>query len=92
MDPAVAQSGFSTASRFTNARTPEGIDARPGRQRSVVVHRRATRRRCQHRMVPGVTSIPTSRAGGSRNANTTIIARSAQVNRGRPTWRRGTVS
>jgi len=35
----------------------------------VNVHRQVTRRRCQPRIVPGVTSMPSRRTGGSRNAS-----------------------
>jgi hypothetical protein len=59
---------------------------------AVVVHRRATRRRCQSRIVLGVTSMPSRRAGGSRSASAAMTARSGHVNRGRPTWRCNTAS
>jgi hypothetical protein len=82
---------LSTARRLTNARTPDGSDDRPGARFALVVHR-VTKRRCQRRIVAGVTSIPTRRGRGSHTASAAITARSVHNNRGRPTWRCKTAS
>jgi hypothetical protein len=81
------QVGFSAARRLTSARTPPAVERRPGGRVGRGGPRRATRRQCQPRIVPGVTSMSSRRAGGSRSASAAMIARSAHVNRGRPTWR-----
>jgi hypothetical protein len=87
------QPGLSTASRSAtarrsaSARTPPGVDGRPGGRVAVVVNRRATRRRCHPRIVPGLTSMLSRRVGGSRSVRASMIARSAYVNRGRRTLR-----
>jgi hypothetical protein len=64
-DHAVPQVKLSTAKRLTNTQRPEGSGGRPGARCGLVVGRRATKRRCQSRIVPGIASIPTRRDGGS---------------------------
>jgi len=86
------QVGLSTARRLTNARSPGGSGGRPGARFALVVHPRVTKRRCQRRIVAGVTSIPTRRGRGSHTASAAITARSVHNNRGRPTWRCRTAS
>jgi pimeloyl-ACP methyl ester carboxylesterase len=59
------QVGFSRASRLMRTRAPRVVEGRPGIRIRVVLQRRATRARCQPRIVAAVTSIPSRRAGGS---------------------------
>jgi hypothetical protein len=54
-------------------RSPGGMDGRPGR-RWVVVQWRATSRRCQRRIVAGVTSRPARRWPGSQRISAAIDA------------------
>jgi len=64
-----SQSGRDNTSSRTTTHSDSGIPPS-------VSHPRDTRRRCQRRIVPPVTSIQTRRTGGSRHAITAITARS----------------
>jgi hypothetical protein len=54
LDPPMAP-GFSRASRTISFLTEVPVDGRPGRRRLVWSHLRATRSRCQRKIVAGVT-------------------------------------
>jgi hypothetical protein len=77
----------SAARRMTRVRRPAGMAGRPDRV-GWVVQWQAMSRRCQRRMVAGVTSNPRRRRLGSTRVRVAMRARSAQFTRGRglPRW------
>jgi hypothetical protein len=57
------QVGFSRAIRRISVLSDATVDGRPGRRRSVKLHFRATRLRCQRKIVAGVTGKTSALSG-----------------------------
>ncbi len=90
LDPLVSPARFSMASRSISAAISALTGGRP--TRCGQVQWRATRRRCQRRTVPGVTSRCVRSRGGRSRISAARTARSAQSNRGRGWVRRSTAT
>ena len=91
VDPAVAPSGFSRASRSASALMFRRVAGRPVLPRmDLAAQRRRTISRCQRRIVSGVTSMrsPWRRAFGITPSRAASNARSAQFSFGRRGCRR----
>jgi hypothetical protein len=79
------QAGFSRAIRRTSVLSDAPVDGRPGRRRSVKVHLRATRLRCQREIVAGVTGkISAHRQRFTSRDNAVSQSRSVLSHGGRP--------
>jgi hypothetical protein len=73
------------APRTISVLTETPVDGRPGRRRSVKVHLRATKRRCQRRIVAGATGkISAHRRRFTRRDNAASQSRLARSHRRRP--------